>query len=374
MKNFPSVVLLINITFCAARVWNDTGVGTIVFEEAWTIPGIPGGPTTAGQPVSELQANLLDIHNQRLTQMDENGIDFMILSCASPCIQGISDPETAAEMAVNVNNQLADQIANNTLRFGGFAALSMHNATEAALELNRTIKELGFLGALVNDYQQSGPDNDTLIYYDQPGFDVFWQTVTDLDVPVYFHPRDNIPLIQNLQYSHAPLLIGAVQEFAATLSTHILGLCTNGVFDRFPNLKVIVGHLGERIPSDLVRIDTRKASHHLLFTFLHVTLSPSTYSPGLRVQNPNGLPMQRNVSSYFQTNIFETTSGNFATDLLLFHNITIGLDRILYSIDYPFVDIPDGTTFVNGLVDVLTPEELLALKRGRAIDLFKLND
>ena len=83
----------------------------------------------------------------------------MILSCASPCIQGISDPATASAMAKNVNNQLAAQISNNTLRFGGFAALSMHNATEAALELNRTVKELGFFGALVNDYQQSGPNN-----------------------------------------------------------------------------------------------------------------------------------------------------------------------------------------------------------------------
>jgi 2,3-dihydroxybenzoate decarboxylase len=86
----------------------------------------------------------------------------MILSCASPCIQGISDPQAAAAMAINVNNQLAAQIANNTLRFGGFAALSMHNATEAALELNRTVKELGFFGGLVNDYQQSGADNGML--------------------------------------------------------------------------------------------------------------------------------------------------------------------------------------------------------------------
>ncbi|KAK7441823.1 hypothetical protein VKT23_016485 [Stygiomarasmius scandens] len=350
MKSRSLVTFLTNIAFCVARVWNDTGVGTIVFEEAWTIPGVPGGAPVAilGGTV---QANLLDIHNQRLRQMDESGIDFMVLSCASPCIQGISDPEVAAEMAINVNNQLADQISNNTLRFGGFAALSMHNATEAALELNRTVKELGFFGALVNDYQQSGPNNDTLLYYDQPEFDVFWQMVTDLDVPVYFHPRTNIPQIGDLVFDHATWLRGPAQEFAATLSTHVLGLCVNGVFDRFPNLKVIVGHLGERIPSDLVRIDNQ-----------------------LLRQIPNGLPMQRNVSTYFHTNIFETTSANFATDLLLFHKQQIGLDRILYSIDYPFAEIEDGTTWVNGLTDVLTPEELLALKRGRAIDLLKLND
>lgn len=86
-------------------------------------------------------------------------LNKMVLSCAQPCIQGLSDPEEAATMAINVNNQLAADISNNTLRFGGFASLAMHNATVAARELKRTVTELGFLGALINDYQQSGPDN-----------------------------------------------------------------------------------------------------------------------------------------------------------------------------------------------------------------------
>jgi len=326
-----------------ALVWNDTGTGTIVFEEAWTIPELSTDTGT-------LEANLLDIFNQRLTQMNEFGIDYMVLSCASPCIQGISDPVVANAMAINVNNQLAAQISNDTFRFGGFAALSMHNASEAAAELNRTVKELGFLGGLVNDYQQSGENNDTLIYYDQPDFDVFWQMVTDLDVPIYFHPRTNVDPIVTLLYDHAPWLIGPAQAFSATLSSHVLGLCTNGVFDRFPKLKIIVGHLGERISSDFYRINHQ-----------------------LDRQLPLGMPMLLNVSTYFRTNIYETTSGNFATPILQLHMKEIGLDRILYSIDYPFVDIPTGTTWINGLDGVLTPDELLSLKRGSAIKLLKLN-
>jgi len=82
----------------------------------------------------------------------------MVISCAEPCIQGISDPVQAQQMSVHVNNVLAATISNNTERFGGFASLAMQNATAAALELERTVKEFGFLGALVNDYQQSGPD------------------------------------------------------------------------------------------------------------------------------------------------------------------------------------------------------------------------
>ncbi|KAF8882798.1 hypothetical protein BD779DRAFT_903424 [Infundibulicybe gibba] len=226
----------------------------------------------------------------------------------------------------------------------------MHNATTAALELNRTVTELGFFGALVNDYQQSGADNTTLLFYDQPEYDVFWQMVTDLDVPIYFHPRHNIAQISKLMFSHSPFLQGAAQEFAITLSGHVLGLCANGVFDRFPKLKIIVGHLGERIPSDLFRIDDY-----------------------LQRQIPLGSPMLKNASAYWRTNLFETTSGNFATSLLKLHIDQIGLDRILYSIDYPFETMEAGTAWVNTLGEVIGQGNADSIKRGAAINLLKLN-
>ncbi|KAF7759625.1 hypothetical protein Agabi119p4_11320 [Agaricus bisporus var. burnettii] len=337
-----------------SKEWRNSGNGRIVLEEAWTVPELIHqiGNTSAalGGTNAELKANLLDIHNQRRQFMDENNIDFMVVSCANPCIQGLSDPVEAENMAVTVNNRLAETIANDTERFGGFASLSMHNATNAALELNRTVTELGFVGALVNDYQQSGPDNTTLLYYDQPEYDVFWQMVSDLDVPVYFHPRSNIAQIGSLMTGHARWLKGPAQEFAATLSNHILGLCTNGVFDRFPKAKIIVGHLGERIPSDLGRIDEQ-----------------------LLRQIPNGIPMKLNVSSYWQTNIWETTSGNFQTPLMKFHMDTIGLNRIMYSVDYPYVAIPEGEAWLQTLPSVLSAEELNSLTRNVAIEVLGLN-
>lgn len=91
--------------------------------------------------------------------MDATGVDFMVLSCASPCLQGISDPVLADTLMTRVNDETASLISNNSMRFGAFAALSMHNATAAAKELRRTVNKYGFLGALVNDYQQSGPEN-----------------------------------------------------------------------------------------------------------------------------------------------------------------------------------------------------------------------
>ncbi|KIJ25499.1 hypothetical protein M422DRAFT_61123 [Sphaerobolus stellatus SS14] len=302
-----------------------------------------------GETIADLVSNLEDIHDQRLRQMDATGIDFMVLSCGSPCIQGISDPILAESSARQANDLLASAISNNTFRFGAFAALAMHNASVAAAELKRAVKELGFLGALVNDYQQSGHDNATLLYYDQPEYDVFWQMVTELDVPVYFHPRVGIPLLTTLQYQHAIWLNAAPQEFAATLSGHVLGLCANGVFDRFPKLKIIVGHLGERIPSDLDRIDEQ-----------------------LKRAIPNGLPMKRNVTSYWQTNLFETTSGNFATPLLKFHIDTIGLDRIMFSIDYPYASVEEAQNWVNTQVP-LNRADLLKLKRETAIEVLGLN-
>ncbi|KAG5338275.1 2,3-dihydroxybenzoate decarboxylase [Termitomyces sp. T112] len=330
------------------------GNGTIAIEEAWTIPELLPAITRTpplGEAVDVFIASFTDVHVRRLNLMNENNIDFMVISCATPCVQGVSDPVAAAALAVNVNNQMAAAISNDTTRFGGFASLSMHNATEAAQELRRTVNDLGFLGAMLNDYQQSGPDNTTLLFYDQPEYDVFWQTVTELDVPIYFHPRSNIAQIQTPLFGHAPFLEGPSEEYAVTLANHILGLCTNGVFDRFPDLKIIVGHLGERIPSDLFRIDEQLARNI-----------------------PNGLMMQRNVTSYWHTNIFETTSGNFATPLLEFHKGQIGIDRILFSVDYPFVLIPEGAAWVESLNDVLDEKDLHSLRRGLAMELLHLED
>jgi 2,3-dihydroxybenzoate decarboxylase len=168
----------------------------------------------------------------------------MVLSCAAPCIQSFADPDEAAAMAVTVNNRLAAAIANNTERFGAFASLAMHNATVAAQELRRTVTKLGFLGVLLNDYQQSGADGgelswfkstsgcqlltqhilpETPLYYDQPEYDIFWQTLTELDVPFYIHPRVDINPTLSFQYGHAPFLIGPAHQFTATLSGHVLG-------------------------------------------------------------------------------------------------------------------------------------------------------
>ncbi|KAJ3507248.1 hypothetical protein NLJ89_g6412 [Agrocybe chaxingu] len=254
----------------AAAKWGNSGTGSIVIGEEWTIPELlyqvlpvvvspfPGGTH------AELVLNLLDVHNQRLDMMNANQIDFMVLGCNSPCIQGIANPVAAAKMSVQ--EQMVIKI---------------------------------------------------FLYYDQVEYDVFWQMVSDLDVPVYLHTRLDAQPILDLLYAHAPLLRGAPQGFSAGASAHIFGLCVNGIFNRFPDVRLIIGHMGERIPSDLYRIDTE---------FSHTKTA-----------------MKQNTTTYFKRNIYETTSSDFSTNLLKFHMGEIGLDRIMYSTDYLKAYPPDGT-------------------------------
>ncbi|KAN0098398.1 2,3-dihydroxybenzoic acid decarboxylase dhbD [Hyaloscypha variabilis] len=332
-----------------ARIWNNTATGSIIFEEAVSLPNLRpnAGNPPPGVTQAQLLANLEDVHVQRLAYMDQAGVDYMVLSCASPCIQGVSDPVEAETLATGANNDLAALISNNTLRFGAFAALAMHNATAAGIELRRAVTQLGFLGALVNDYQQSGADNGKT-YLPDPQYDAFWSVIEELDVPVYFHPRSAIAQVIALDYFHSTWIEGAPHQFAVMLSNHIVGLCANGVFDRFPKLKVIVGHLGERIPSDFWRIDEMLAR-----------------------KVGTGMPMNKTFSSYWKTNIYETTSGNFATDLLDFHTSQIGAGQILYSVDYPFVMMEQGQEWVESLQ--MGPLEKWNFIKGNAIQLLGLD-
>jgi len=118
----------------------------------------------------------------------------------------------------------------------------MHDAKQAATELTRAVKELGFLGAILNDFQTveqpGGPD--TMKLYDQPEYDVFWSVVQELDVPIYIHPRMPDATIEKLLYAERPGVIGSPWSFATGVSLHTLGLCCNGVFDRFPRVQVYI--------------------------------------------------------------------------------------------------------------------------------------
>jgi predicted TIM-barrel fold metal-dependent hydrolase len=258
----------------------------------------------------KLRADLLDVEQQRLERMEGSGTGFSILSLNAPGTQGIPDPAQAIDVAKRANDTLAAFISRHPRRLGGFAALPMQDPDAAARELERSVRDLGFHGCLVNGFAQVG-NADTIVYYDDRRFADFWKIVEDLGKPFYLHPRD--PLPANARgFQGFPWLGAPTWAFATETSTHALRLLTSGLFDRHPRLQMILGHMGECIPFHIWRID-------------HV----------LRIA-PRGNPAKRPVSSYLCDNVHITTSGVFHTPAMLMTMLTAGCDRILFSIDYPF--------------------------------------
>jgi|SRR3569833_2260348 len=227
--------------------------GKIALEEAWAIPenfkvydvsnlapkGVIGG---------DLIANLYDVHGTRLQQMDENGVDVMVLSLSSPGPQGVPDPTEAAALARLGNDRLSEEVMKNPTRFAGLASVSMHDPAQAAEELRRCFTSLkGFVGVIINDYQTASADKNTMIFYDGPEYDPFWKAAAELDAPVYLHPREATPLITEQMWAARPWLAFSALGYAHRIGMHVLGIVTGGVLDRFPGLKIVIGHMGEHM-------------------------------------------------------------------------------------------------------------------------------
>ena len=228
--------------------------GKIALEEHFAIEATLDDSQLFGAHVwSQLGPRLLDIQDIRLGEMDKCGIEMMILSLNAPAVQAIHDVKRAIEVAKTANDVLANNVRKRPGRFTAFAALPMQDPEAATIELTRCVKELGFVGALVNGFSQTGtPDNVT--YYDLPQYRPFWRTVEALDVPFYLHPRNPLPSWTR-QYEGHNWLLGPNWAFHAETAVHALRLIGSGLFDEFPKLKMVLGHLGEGIPIYLWRID-----------------------------------------------------------------------------------------------------------------------
>ncbi|KAH7073621.1 amidohydrolase-like protein 2 [Paraphoma chrysanthemicola] len=336
--------------------------GTVAIEEAIIDPaGVeahsfaqfqslmrPGSDAASG--LSAHEKRLLDIHGERLKSMDEHGVEYMLLSLTSPGAQGEADPEKAKSLARIANDYLAGEVAKNPKRFGAVAALSMHNAQDAADELRRAVKELRMFGAMINDFQSKGAQADDKVYFDTPDYDPFWETVQELDVPVYFHPRYAIPqdLKSGTKYGDRKHLLGAGVQFHLDLSWHLYAVCSSGVFDRFPKVQIVAGHLGEGIPFNLWR-----ASHWINHPFKR----------GSR-------PMKHDYSYYWTRNVSITTSGNYNTRGLKFCIEELGLDRCMYAIDTPYDTVEEAQAWWKSID--LPGDQKEAVGRTNAIRLFKL--
>ncbi|MDE0059516.1 MAG: amidohydrolase family protein [Defluviicoccus sp.] len=262
-----------------------------------------------------IRERLLDVGEMRLAEMDAAGIDVQVLSHGAPATQKL-DSASAAEIARGVNDRLAGIVAAAPDRFQGFAALPTPDPAAAADELDRCVSELGFKGAMVHGLTHGA-------FLDEKRFWPIFERAAALGVPVYMHP--SIPHEDVIQAYYAdyigefPGLLTAGWGFTVETATQGIRLVLSGVFDACPDLKIILGHLGEGLPFLLWRIDQALSRTESRLASFRET---------------------------FREHFYITTSGNFSDPALLCSAMEMGTDRILFSVDYPFVASRDGTDWM----------------------------
>jgi 2,3-dihydroxybenzoate decarboxylase len=253
----------------------------IALEEHFIIPGFhdylaTSMPAVTPEAYDRLVASLSDFGDQRLASMDAVGLDVAVLSLSGPGVQIEPDTAVAVRLARQANDRLAVEIQRRPERYAGFAHLPMQNPKASADELERSVRDLGFAGAMVNGHTNG-------VYLDDPQYDAFWERMQALDVPLYLHP-DNA-YVKPYAMAGCDELLKAIWEWNCETSTHFLRLVFSGVFDRFPRLKVILGHMGETLPYVLWRLDSRAAL------------------------NTKNRPLNLPPSAYLRRNLYVTTSG-----------------------------------------------------------------
>jgi gamma-resorcylate decarboxylase len=321
--------------------------GKVTLEDHFAIEETLGDSQPFGAHVwKDLGHRLVDFQDTRLRFMDETGVEIMIASLNAPAIQGIPDVKRAVELARRANDVLAEEVAKRPDRFVGVAALAMQDPEAAIAELERSVKVLGFKGALVNGYSQVAGSTKP-IHYDLPQYRPFWRAVEKLDVPFYLHPRPPMPGVSPLYDGH-PWLFGPSWSFAAETSLHAMRLIGSGLFDECPRLQIILGHLGEGLPFYLWRIDNRNNW----------------------MKAPHKYAAKKPVADYVHANFHVTTSGHFSTPALVDTIAEIGADRVMYSVDYPFEDFGDAAQWFDKAE--ISEADRRKIGRTNALKLFKL--
>ena len=295
----------------------------------------------------ELSGRLMDIEGRRIDEMDQNGVEMMILSLNAPAVQAIPDRQRANEVAKKSNDMLAEWVQRNPGRFSGFAALPLQDVDLACGEMERCVNELGFVGALVNGFSQADIEESAL-YYDLPQYRPFWDVVARLNVPFYLHPRNPLPSMAQIYEGH-PWLLGPTWAFGQETAVHALRLMASGLFDEHPNLQIVLGHMGEGLPYSMWRIDNRNKW----------------------VGDERGYPAQRMLGEYFQNNFYITTSGNFRTQTLIDAMLEIGADRVLFSADWPFENVDHAANWFDSCT--ISEADRKKIGRTNSMDLFRIN-
>jgi len=264
----------------------------------------------------DMTPRLLDIGEARIRELDEDGVAMQVLSLTSPGVQ-IFSADTAVSIARESNDILAEAIGKHPDRFAGLAAIAPQDPARAAAEMDRAINTLGLNGFIVNSHTDGR-------YLDERDFWPILEAAEALDRPIYIHPRG---LPEEAMGPFRPYgLGGAGWGYAVETGTHGMRLIHGGIFDRFPRLKVVLGHMGEGIPYWVYRFD------HMY---------------NLAKQNWGSGDLQEAPSFYLKRNMVITTSGMFSEPVLEYCLKVVGVDNIMWAADYPYQDNREAAAFLD---------------------------
>jgi 2,3-dihydroxybenzoate decarboxylase len=270
---------------------------------------------------TQLAARIQDLGAQRIADMDTSGIAKQLVFLTAPGVQ-VFDSSTATTLARALNDQLNDSIRKQPDRYAGLAAIAPQDPRAAALELERSVKSLGLKGAVVNSHTQGE-------YLDDPKCWEIFEAAQALEVPLYLHPNTPPPAMIGPFLPRG--LEGAIYGFAVETGLHLLRIIVAGVFDRFPKLNIVVGHLGEGLPFWLFRLD-----------FMHRSMVNAKRYPGAQ-------PLKKKPSDYLRENVWVTTSGMQWAPAILFCQQVLGIDRVMYAMDYPYQFVPEEVKVTDEL-------------------------
>jgi len=264
-----------------------------------------------------LEERLLNLGEERLKHMNTNGIDMQVLSLSGPHVQ-FFEPGEGVRWSRKINDDLAKVVKQYPDRFIGLACVAPQSPNEAAHELERAVIELGLKGLVI----QSHARNE---YLDDEKYWVIFEKAEKLDVPIYIHPEVPPSAILKYYEKYGYALAGPVLGYAADVALHIMRLIYSGLFDRYPKLRIILGHLGEGLPFWLNRMD---------FFWLKkwVGKKPS---------------LERKPSDYFKTNFLITTSGMSFQPAFMCAFLSLGADRIAFAVDYPYEESEEALRFMK---------------------------
>jgi predicted TIM-barrel fold metal-dependent hydrolase len=300
---------------------------TITLEEHYATPGFLNGPgrtfveraMRSRDRLANVLEKLRDVGDQRISEMDAAGVDMQVLSLNSPGVEQLEEAEAIA-LAREANDFVEAAVKRNPRRFAGFATLPVAAPEKAAAELERTVREQGFKGALINGHHRGR-------YLDDKFFWPILERAESLQVPIYLHPTQPPPAVMQASYGGFSqevnfLLASAGWGWHIETAVHVLRMILGGVFDRYPKLQLIIGHMGESLPFMQSRVD---------------------------IMAPNITGLKRPISAYLRENVHYTFSGFNFTSTFLDLLLQVGVDRIMFSADHPYGSMAQARAFLDQL-------------------------